>query len=246
MPNAKTKLQLVQALAVNADLGDEPVVTVEGPGLSSGTVQLSQWVDEAWNAIQTRQNWRWQRRQWKLDLVAGQAVYAFGDFRDVTDGSENAPAIGRFDAWIVTNDPRPRYYRTETSRRSGYMTWLSWSLYLSEYKDTRFAGGQQPVYLTVTPQDRIAVTPTPTETSAPMFYIEGEYYLGPQVLRNDEDVPEMPGQYHDLIVYEALMKYGFNDAANELIERSGVDMADLVGALADKQGPRIKMPSPLA
>ena len=61
------------------------------------------------------------------------------------------------------------------------------------------------------------------------------YWKGLQTLAADADEPEMPADYHMLIVYRALLKYAYNIVAQEILARAGQEGMPLYDALVLNQ-----------
>ena len=59
------------------------------------------------------------------------------------------------------------------------------------------------------------------------------------------DTPEMPSRFHQLIVYRAVLKYVFDRAAPEALQRASLEGTQLQGALELNQLPRMRMGRPL-
>ncbi len=68
-----------------------------------------------------------------------------------------------------------------------------------------------PAWFTIRPDNRILIGPTPDAA----YTITYDYYKSPKVLVGDGDVPDIPAQFHRVIVGRSLMLYGNFEAAPE-------------------------------
>lgn len=76
--------------------------------------------------------------------------------------------------------------------------------------------------------------------------IEGEYWLSPQILAADSDVPEMPVQYHNLIRWYAIENYGYKEAAPEVLARAQLKLKTFMRQLENNQMAAFKTAGPMA
>lgn len=164
--------------------------------------KIVDWVKEAWNLIQTdRSDWRFMRAEFEHALVNGQARYTAAELGltdlsryvgPLTDGSDpftvHDPALG-------AADQRPiRYQRWDE--------WLaSWG--------RGAPPSNRPMYWTVDLAGKLCIGPAPDRA----WVLTGEYVREPQELTASADVPRIPGQFHDLIAYRALMLLADHDEA---------------------------------
>lgn len=71
--------------------------------------------------------------------------------------------------------------------------------------------------------------------------LRGEFFKAPQVLSAATDEPDMPDYFHDLIVYEALVRYGYFESSSESYEFAKERLAALENQLLIEQLPEIEM-----
>ena len=232
-----TFLELVQALNREIDWSEADPITVRN--LSGNPASLPRWVSQSYVELQNRQDWRWLRHEWSLDLLPsgadGSAIdrgdagfqgrYAFGDVTDLATGQP----ISRFRRWVRDQESPVRVRPVSGPRNvvDGDMIWLPWDDY--RYLSQNYEPAATPGYLSVDPQDRLCFMPEPNEAG---HRASGEYIRGSQVLVDDADVPEMPTDYHMLIVYLALRRFAFSRAATEALAEAeefiSLTMADLL------------------
>ena len=81
-----------------------------------------------------------------------------------------------------------------------------------------------PSWFTVRPDNSILIGPTPDAA----YTITYDYYKAPKVLSVDSDVPDIPAQFHRVIVGRALMLYGnFESAPDAKVQGQELYMAYL-------------------
>ena len=99
-----------------------------------------------------------------------------------------------------------------------------------------------PIHITVDSLDRILVGPIPND----IYTIQGDYWLSGQVLAVDADLPDMPADFHDLVVWYAMEHYGYHQLAPEVIERAMKFSRRMMRQLEINQLPRMKVAGALA
>lgn len=174
-----------------------PSVTVFS---NSRADKMISWIRKAWINIQNeRDDWPWMRREFVAPLTIGKARY-------------NALELGiesRFGQWIGDRpdfrtfslyDPTIGKEDEGTLREQTYDMWR-----------TRYGRGapdpNRPTMWAVSPQQEVVFGAVPDKA----YVVTGEYRLAPQVLTANEDVPELPQQYHGAIVWEAMKLLGIAD-----------------------------------
>ncbi len=176
---------------------------------------IVEWVKQAWIEIQIQHNgrWKWLHRDFYLDTEADKQAYTYSDCTDVLD----AAAITRLQEWdIHDRELPPRAYLLSSGKSSE--RWLTSNRYPSFQR--RFVIGSQasssPAYISQDQADRLLLGPTPND----VWRVSARYWRSPQELATASEVPEMPSQYHFMIVYKAIEKYAFGDLAQEFLARS--------------------------
>lgn len=162
------------------------------------------WTAEAWRRIQNQHaSWLWMVGEFEQPLLVSTARY-----------TPAALSVDRHAAWI-TKPEAVSVYRTKADE--GYITHIPFA----DWRRTFDIGAQhtgRPGYFSVSPAGELCVGPAPDQA----YTIRGLYRKGPQELVNDDDVPEMPERFHDLIAYGGLLLLAEHDEAQLHI---GVAMA---------------------
>lgn len=202
--------------------------------------RIVNWVADSYIEIQNRHpDWRWLRNGFTLTTAASDDTYAYGDANDDTTGT----AITRFSHWRLndTFDPPKIYLSSAGSGTQRWLTWTPWEAFKTLYKiGTQNEGA--PVHITVDPADNIVLGPTPDG----IYVINGDYQKSAQVLAADADTPEMPSQYHMLVAWEAVIKYGHYESAGEFIATGQRNASRLMRQLERNQKTPMRIGRPMA
>ncbi len=225
-------------VAGGADASPKPTAVTSQSGELNRIVN---WVADAYVEIQGSRDWRWLRKKFTVDTVDGTDTYAFGDCTDVDD----AAVISRFREWKL-NDSRnpPKIYLTTTGVGGQVLlTYSPWDNFEYLYKTGSLQSQtSQPVHITVNPKNEIVLGITPNDT----YTLIGDYYKSAQILAADSDTPEMPSQYHSLIMYQAMEYYGLFESAPEIVTRARGGMRRLRNQLKHNQDQPYRLGGPLA
>ncbi len=208
-----TFLELCQVTAREVGIpGVGPLTTVGQEGQLGDIVR---WVKDAYIEIQNRNggHWRFLRHGFTLDTVDSDDTYSFGDAVDSTTAS----AITRFSQWRFADRTAPPtiYLKSSGIGTQNWLIYAEWEPFKQIYRISTQVDSY-PAHITVDPQDQIVLGPVPNG----IYVVTGEYYRSAQVLTADAEVPEMPVQFHKLIVYYALEEYGYLESATEVIARA--------------------------
>lgn len=236
-----TFLQLAQKLRQECRIGTDGQPTT----VTSQTGQLKRvcdWTIESWNDIQRRhQNWRWMRAPCTVNTVAEDDTYVYTDFTD----SRSASAISRFSRWNPYDDQGCTawkiYLQSAGVATEGWMYYMPLGDFRRLYKLGSPASGA-PLHFTFDEDNYVLLGPKPSA----VYVVTGSYQRGVQTLSADGTTPEMPSDYHDLIVYNALEKYGFSAAASESLARARRENFRLFCQLEGNQLPPMYLPPPMA
>jgi len=217
-------LQLVRRLSQEAQIPGEGPSTVVGQ--TGENRSLVNWVNSAWEEIQMMQpDWLWLKGSFSFTTTENQALY-----------TPAAMGIsGRFSSWDLTSF---RIYETALGENnSTELPFLDYPTYRSFYLTNTQAPGR-PVIYSVAPNRSVYLGPKPNDT---VFTIMGEYNKSIQTLVADNDVPELPSEYHMIIVYLALMKYARAEAAGEIYADAKEEFRKFKHRLSINQLPAVSM-----
>jgi hypothetical protein len=200
------------------------------------------WVADSWRDIQIRHNnWRWMRSGFTVNTVVDDDAYAYGDCTDTRSGS----AIDRFRQWWMHDrlDP-PKCYLTSGGVAGEYrLIWMPPEDFRRIYKfGIQQSTNGQPIHITVDDDNKFLLGPKPNS----VYTVSGRFQRGAQTLDDDSDVPDMPADFHDLIVYYGMERYAFNSVAPEVLSRAKLEASRLMRALEQDQLPPIRLGRALA
>ena len=228
-----TNLELVQALKQET-VDSWTVTTVVGQTGENG--RAVKWVKDAWNDLQIdRDDWRWMRKSFTVNTVASDGAYAYGDCTDTVSSA----VITRFTKWHRRTF---KCYLSASGVGVEYpLIWLEWERFRRLYRYGTQTDGQ-PVHVSEDPTGAFVLGPKPDA----VYVVSADYQIGPQVMTADADVPEMPSQYHNLIMYEAMSRYGGSRIAPEAMVRAISEGGRLRDALEREQLPKLTYGGALA
>ena len=195
-----TYLELCQSVARESG-------TVPGSGkptaVTSQTGRLGNivdWVDRAWRDIQrSQQAWKWMYADFSGSTAASTQRYTATALGIASRFSRWVP-MGADGNWMFSVFLPADGQATETHIR--HMEWQDFKrLYLfgSAATDTG-----KPQVMSVDESQQIVFYPIPDA----VYTVRGTYYKSPQIMTADDDEPEMPAEFHDLIRWRALLKLG--------------------------------------
>jgi len=222
-------LQLCQALAEDSGTvaGVPNFTTVVG---ASGRIkQVVGWVRDAYIDIQNeRTDWRWMRRSFEEALTIDQIVYAQDDLNldDVAFWLPDLPGIGWRNLSI---------YETGYPERESEIGQIDYPLFRQRYQ-RGVHDANRPIEWAISPLGELMFGPKPDKA----YIVKGEYFMKPETLTADEDIPSMPDQYHRVIVQEAMRLMARSDEAFEVIGEKGQQYDRLRNALVRDQTPDLQ------
>lgn len=170
--------------------------------------RLVDWASQSYVDIQNkhRGNWRWLRSEFSLSTSSGDDEYAYGDATDTIASA----TISRFARWHL--DGTTKIYLTSAGvGTQNFLTPINWPAFQTMFK----IGSQTssyPGFVAADPRRKLRLGPKPDAA----YTVTGDYQKSAQILAADADEPEMPSDFHMLIVYEAMKKYAAFHGAPEV------------------------------
>lgn len=215
--------------------------TISGTAPSAVTNQTGRllkivnYVNDAWLAIQNHRNaWQWMRAEFSDKVtIAGTARYTATGW-DLT----------RFRAWVIDNpatgyQPLSLYKQSEGVSSEGPINFISWQLWRGRYgrgsPATDSTYRNQPSEYSVSPALELCLGPIPDA----VYVVRGEYRKSAQTLSANDDTPEMPADFHDLIVQYALELLAGHDEAPAAFANSKAAKSVIYANLEREQLPPI-------
>jgi len=187
--------------------GTGPTTVVSQTGDMKSIVD---WASDAYVEIQkAKRGWRWLWGEVAIPITAGQRDYTLAQITALV------PSFTRFAHWKPTGF---RYYVTSEGLAGEFS--LPHRPYERQFHMDvgTVPTATKPNAVSVLPGGGLHLAQNPTANGV----LTAPYYKTAQVLALDTDEPEMPDDYHMLIVWHALTDFGIVEAASEIYERSMV------------------------
>lgn len=161
-------------------------------------LSVVRWTQEAWRQIQNRRNsWLWMRGEFEGVTAPGTKRY--------TPAAMN---IERFASWRIDDDTMTVYRQDDGRADERVMLFLPWEDWKRRY-DRGVQERNRPLHFTVSPAGELCIGPEPDG----LYVVRGEYRKGLQPLVENDDRPEMPERFHDLIAWYGLLLLAEHDEA---------------------------------
>lgn len=198
-------------------------------GATGRVAQVIGWTSDAWVDIQNERNdWLWMRRVFDKALLADTNTYTAAGL-----------AIPRVSRWLQDRLGYQTFsiYDPAIGRKDeGKISYITYDRWRDIY-DSGVHDKSRPSHWSVSPTNELLFGPTPDK----VYNVRGEYRLKPQVLTADADVPEMPEEYHRLIVGETLKIMSRSDEAFNALASMAPQYERLRNPLVREQTPDIDM-----
>jgi len=223
---ARTFLQLVQRLKQEAAIPGARPTTLQGLTPEIEAQRLADWIADAWvQILELHPDWRFRRRSVSFSTTNAQSTYT------PVQCGVTAGTLGR---WVLSSF---RAYLTAAPKSE----WHLWDTSYDEWRDTYLIGANrtlysQPRYIAEDPESTgLVLGPIPTSG----YTITGTYYLAPNRMSADADVPGLPAQHDDLgIVWKALIEYAGYEAESAAYQRASRNYTQWLNHLEREQLPK--------
>lgn len=230
-------LQLCQEVAAESG-------TISGSGQPASVLNQTgrlahvvRWVRVSYRSIQNAHaDWLWLQATFHCDAIPNQQAHSgsdlkltsFSDFRCRKNGSEDRFSI--YDPSAGLNE-------------EGSLRWMDWDrFFITQMRGPRSIETGKPEIFTIGPDGKLYLSPTPDKA----YKLRGLYRKGIQALAANEDTPDMPERFHDVIVEAALKRLNTFDEAYD--HMTLMQLRELKGfaELEHNQLPPIRLNGPLA
>ena len=230
-------LELCNLVRYECGLATSDLTTVQGT-LSQESQNIKSWVIREWWRVQAqRPDWQFMRSTAEFTATANQQMY--------TPAQVGAAATPTFTAEQFGDWIRPsfRFYSDVTYADEMLAAFMDWNTFRNVYAYGNMRNNaSRPVAFTVAPDKSLGLGMKPDAAWKVVF----EYYKKPVLLSADADVPSMPSQFHDLIAYRALKRYGVFMSAPEVISSAQEEIDQIWPRLLADQLPMVTSGPPLA
>lgn len=228
----KTYLEICQDIA--RECGVSGTAAGDVPKAVTGQVgelqRIVKWVQSCWRDIQGHRHWSWM---W-----------------------EEAPLVLPLDASVIdavsAGNVSAERYLVDTAQRTGPLTSMGWNLEYVAWDDWKnwfnpqdIAAGNAPTVFTIRPDNSLAFNGLATAANGGAMAFTIERYKNPTQLVLPDDVPEMPADLHDLIVYKGIVRYANFDEAGVTRSTAVTEVARLEADLIRRCLPEIRLGGPL-
>jgi hypothetical protein len=222
------RLQLVQRLKRESARSGPPPASIAV--LSGDDILLDGWLGDAWLEVQRRRmDWHWMRKTVTGPLTIDVGVYAASDLD---------PLVLNFGRWQDdTGDYTVRAYNTAAPGVPINLTWVPYEVFQARFLVSTVTNAA-PVCWSIAPDKRLLIGPKPNTGD---YTVTADYWAKPTALVADADEPDMPEQFHMLLVWRALLEVAGFDAAPEVESRAKRNLRMAWADLLDDQAPRVRL-----
>lgn len=194
---------------------------------------MVRWVKETWMEVQrAHRNWNWMRDEFSFTTTASQQAYT------PRGAAPTGAALTRFRQWHIDTF---RCYLTSTADEQ----WMVFQPYI-KFRDRYMFGSvpsSRPMDFSIRPRDKALLFGNIPDQ---VYTITGEYQKSSLALSADADEPDMPDEFHQIIVYGAMRKYAHAENAPEVEARGLEGWNRMMGELVADQLPPVEFGDPLA
>lgn len=198
-----TFLELAQELRAQAGVGGTGPVDVEtATGIE---LRLVNYIKNAWIHIQAHpKDWKWMWGPYLAPSPGGAPLQTIINTRDYQLTDTESIDVDTFISYLTSIGVSDRQK----------MTYVPWESFRQRFGIVD-EDANRPFNVTRKPNGDLKLYPKPDATG---YSIEFDYYKTPQILVVNGDTPELPLRYHQLIVFEALKRFGKASDAPELVQ----------------------------
>lgn len=217
-------IQLAQRVKLESGRSGAAITTLTG--LPNADLRIVNWVADAWLEIQRMpRNWRFMQRELDGPTVAGVRGYTGAEL----DG----------DAQVGKWYPLSKEGYFVTAEKEAGKAWRlrpveKWDRFRDAFEVTESQPGP-PQFVAISPENKLFVGPTPDG----IYTIRAKFFRALTQLTAEDAEPDMPDDFHMVIVWRALMEVAAYDAANEVYQRASVNFDNLLDDLITDQAEQI-------
>jgi hypothetical protein len=171
-------------------------------GQSGRLLKVVHWTAQAWLMIQNHNaSWRWMRKEFAKETSIGLGRY-----------TAQAWNIADFAEWSIEKNAVTLYKQSTGVSDEGQIGYLGYA----DWKRLYERGGQtndRPTHWTISPGNEFCLGPKPDA----IYMVNGPYRKTPQILAANDDVPECPSRFHDIIKWRGVLLLAEHDEAPPLV-----------------------------
>jgi hypothetical protein len=233
-----TFLELCQKVARESGTVSGNLPTTVVNNTVARLVKIVNFTNDAWQLIQNlHDEWYWMQKEFSATITSASQRYSASDL-NITDWSQ----------WIMPDDhgnDRLTIYLTSNGVADEHpINYIEFPKYLRKYE----RGSQTaatPVEYSIAPNGDLCFGPIPDANHT----VKGRYRKENQTLDEDDDEPELPARFHQIIVHRALLLLAEHDEAAFPVAAENRKYLEMLGSLELSQlmrGRQIITAGPLA
>lgn len=223
-------LDICKRIAERTNVSGTVVSTVGQTGEHARVVRLA---NEAWLDIQqASEDWRWMRKQFSFPTVSGQGTYSVNEVTGVAEIRKYRTGDRSVRCWDVTRGTQDAQFLAEWDYES--------------YEDSYIYGAQnsgRPTIFAVRDDNALCLGNVPGDAA---HQVAGWYQAAASDLTGNDATPGMPSEFHMLIVFRAMMKFGAGDNAPEVFTEGKSGYDTMLSAMKRTQLDSVTWGGPLA
>lgn len=211
-------LQIVNTLKVESGRSGGPIASVVDA--TGSDARLVSWARNAWTRLQNDRTWKWMRQVGTGTIVDGQASYTPATF-----------SAAGLRGWVVNDDAyQPSIVPAAQTQPVAFLRQISFQMARQLFLRTPHMPAA-PQYWAEADDRSLVICPTPLGD----WDLTIDYWAGNTSLTNDTDEPNMPSEFHMILVWMALMDVGSYDNAPDVYARAREHYLEMWGPLKDSQ-----------
>jgi len=215
-----TFVELVNDLILESAVSGSSVTTLEGT-LPGEIARLKKWVKDSWNEIQiSKPNyWGFLFVQSSMVVPVNASVLQPPEYAAGEVAEWNYDSFRMSDPGKARKDSYPLIYHD-------YFWWR-------DHEGLDMTVPRKPQSITIDYTNEALIIAPASDDVRTLYF---DYWRTPQELVEDDDVPIMPKQFHQLIVGKALERYGQHESAPEVIVKANKIISRIEPLLGIDQG----------
>ncbi|MHC4521115.1 MAG: phage adaptor protein [Planctomycetota bacterium] len=197
-----TFLELAQETRALSGIGGTgPTDVATATGIEARIVN---YVKNAWIDIQMHpKKWKWMWGHYLAPAPGGAPLQTIVDTREYPLTGVESVRVNSFKSYLTATGVTDR-------QRMSWQAWRPFEASTGIVAET----ADRPIRVSRDPAGALHLFPKAND----IYSIEFEFFKTAQILAANGDEPEMPSDFHQLIVYEALKRFGKAEDAPEIIK----------------------------
>lgn len=218
------KLSLVNRLRQDCGVSRTPLSTLVG--VSGEDARLVGYIEQAWVEIQEQMpDWEWMRKDFSFDTTEGVPSYSVATI---------FPVANDFGLW--KNGSFRIYTKSFGVGDEIFLDHVEYGQFRDYWMwNTRRTTKGRPTAISIKPDRSLILGLVPNT----VYTVVGEYFKEPSLLTEDISSPDMPTQFHMIIVYKAMSRYAMYESAPEVLGEAKEQYSYMLERIMASQMPMI-------